>query len=72
MAQIDNLEAQLRRAILDAPMSCNQLAIRSGVSRGIISRFVNQERSLTLVTAGKLAVVLGLSLQPAEANEKER
>ncbi len=72
MARTDNLETQLRQAIFDAPMSCNQLAVRSGVSRGIISRFVNENRSLTLVTAGKLAAVLGLALQAVEGKEKER
>ncbi len=72
MGATDNLETQLRQAILEAPMSCNQLAIRSGVSRGVISRFVNGSRSLTLVTAGKLAAVLGLSLQAGEDKGKER
>ena len=62
MAKKTDIERQLRAAIRAAPINCNQLAKRSGVSRGVISHFVNENRSLTLTTASKLADVLGLEI----------
>ncbi len=72
MAKTSNIEDQLRQAILDAPMSCSQLSKLSGVSRGVISHFVNRNRSVTMETAAKLARVLGLELKPTNRAKKGR
>jgi len=67
-----DIERQLRQAILDSPANCCQLAKRSGVSRGVISHFVNGNRSLTLTTAAKLAKVLRLELRPTRRRSQGR
>ncbi len=56
------LEAQLRDAILAAPVSRYVLSRASGVDEGTLSRFVRGERTLTLPTASKVAAALGLEL----------
>lgn len=59
-----NIEGQLREAILQGGMSRYALSKLSGVSQGVISHFVNRNRSVTMETAAKLAAVLGLELRP--------
>ena len=59
-----NIEEQLRQAILNHGMSCYRISQLTGVSKGVLSNFVNGHRSLTLTTAVKLTDELGLSLQP--------
>ncbi len=59
-----DIEEQLRQAILQGDMSCYRLSLLTGVSKGVLSNFVNRHRSLTLTTASKLAKVLELSLKP--------
>ena len=54
----------LREAIKDSGLNITQLGELSGVDKGQISRFVNEERTLTLESAEKLAKVLGLELKP--------
>ena len=57
---------QLRKAITTSGRSHYDLARASGVSISGLGRFVSGERDLTLATAGKLANVLGLTLdQPS-------
>lgn len=53
---------QLRLAITNSGKSLYQLSIESGVDSGQLSRFMNRDRSLTLESVDKLAVVLNLSL----------
>jgi plasmid maintenance system antidote protein VapI len=52
----------LRRAILDCGISPYELAKRTGVDQGVLSRFINSERDLRLQTADRLAPELGLEL----------
>jgi transcriptional regulator with XRE-family HTH domain len=66
------IEEELRRAIMNAPMSRYRLAKLSGVSEGVISHFMNRNRDLMLTTATKLAAVLGLQLRPAKSAGKGR
>ena len=47
-------------------MNCNQLSLKTGVSRGVLSNFMNHHRSLTLPTAAKLCKALGLELGPTQ------
>ena len=59
-----DLETQLKEAIKASGMNQPQLAELSGVNQGQISRFVNDERTLTLESASKIAEVLKLELKP--------
>lgn len=54
----------LRQAIEGSGLSITQLGQLSGVDKGQISRFVNEERTLTLESAEKIAEALGLELKP--------
>jgi plasmid maintenance system antidote protein VapI len=58
------LEDQLKRAVLEAPVSRYRLARISGLSEAQLSYFVNGKRSLTLPAAARLAGALGLELRP--------
>ncbi len=60
-----NIEEQLRQAILGAGVSRYAMAKKTGVSEGILSRFVRGERTLRLDTAARLAAALGLRLTDA-------
>ena len=64
MTKKNDIEAQLRRAILDADISRYRLSALSGVSDGVLSHFVNHNRSITMKTAAKLTAVLDLELTP--------
>lgn len=65
-----DIEEQLRQAILTAGMTRYRLAQLSGVSEGLLSHFVNRNRTMTLPTAGKVARVLGLELTQAKEPAK--
>ena len=64
MGKTPDIQEQLRQAILDADVTRYRLSKMTGVEQGILSRFVNRERSITLDTAAKLAAALGLELTP--------
>ena len=64
--QRTSLEKQLIKAIKSSDMTSYRISKVSGVSEGVISRFVNTERTITLSTAAKLADALGLELKPAK------
>ena len=60
---------QLKQAILASGMSRYRISQLSGVSEGQLSRFVMnrddpRHRTLTLESAARVAVVLGLQLSP--------
>ena len=65
-----DLETQLRDAIKKSGLSQSDLAQRSDVNQGQISRFLNGERTLTLESAGSIAKVLGLELKPARKKKR--
>jgi len=65
-----DIEEQLRRAVEESDMSLVQLAERSGVNKGILSRFLRRERSMTLGTAARLAEVLGLELRRTRSRKR--
>ena len=67
-----DIEGQFRGAIRKAPMSLNELADLCGVDKGILSRFVRGERSMTLTTAARLATILGVELRPRKQRRKRR
>ena len=53
----------LRKARKDSGLKITQLGELSGVDKGQISRFVNEERTLTLESAEKIVKVLELELR---------
>jgi len=53
----------LRTAIEASGLSYNALAQASGTTSGALSRFMRGARTLTLVTAGKIAEALSLELR---------
>lgn len=55
---------QLREAISGSGMSCYEIAKQAGVTKSQLSLFINNQRSLTLTSAAKIARVLGLELRP--------
>jgi len=61
---MERLEEQLREAIIDSGLSQSRLAELSGISQTQISRFIRNERTLTLESASKIAEVLELELKP--------
>lgn len=63
-ATINDIEMQLCEAILGSRMSCYEIAKRAGVANSQLSLFINNQRSLTLTSAAKIARVLGLELRP--------
>ena len=58
----DDIEEQLRDAILNCGMSRTKLSELSGVATSQLCFFVNRERSLTMKSAAKIARALGLEL----------
>ena len=62
---------QLRRAVAGCGESLNQLAKATGVHKAQLSRFLRQERTLTLKAAAKLCAYLGLYLAGPGLEEKE-
>ncbi len=68
-----DIEEQLKRALIDSGMSRAEIVRKSKneLSEAQLSYFVNNERSLTLPAAAKLAKVLGLELTQKK-NKKKR
>ena len=69
MTAKDNIEERLRQAIVDAGVSRYRLSAMSGVSDGVLSHFVNRQRSITMTTAAKIADALDLELMPKKRRE---
>ena len=64
------LETQFREKIKNSGLSLSELCRRSGVDKGMLSRFLRQERTLTLATVGKVCAVLGLRLTEGDSEEQ--
>ena len=60
--RVTDVEQQLREAIAGCGLSLNQLSQAAGVDRGMLSRFLREERTLTLAVVAKVCKALGLSL----------
>lgn len=70
MSDEPDLEQQLLEAIMEADITRYRLSKLSGVAEGVISRFVNGNRTITIQTAGRLARVLGLELRQVRPSPK--
>ena len=58
------LEGEIRKAIKRGGWTTYRLAKESGVHHAVIIRFINGDRGITLTTASKLAVTMGLEMKP--------
>ena len=56
----------IRQAVEDSGRTPYAIALESGVSQAVLSRFLRGERGLNLDTADKLCRALGLDLRPAK------
>jgi plasmid maintenance system antidote protein VapI len=65
-----DIESQLRKAIIESPLSRYKIAKESGVGEAPLSLFVNRKRTLTLASAARVADVLGLELTPRRKKQK--
>ncbi|MEZ6142707.1 MAG: helix-turn-helix transcriptional regulator [Zavarzinella sp.] len=61
-----DISVQLRAAIVESGMPLIKLSQKSGVHSAQISRFLNQQRTLTLPAVVKICHVLRLTLVPFE------
>ena len=62
----------LQQRISESHLSQNEIARRSGIAYGMISRFVHGERGMTLTTAAKVAKVLDLELKLLRKRGKKK
>jgi hypothetical protein len=64
----DDIEKQLRQAIIDSNMSNYRICKEAEISESMLSYFMNKDkkkrRTLTLTAAAKVARVLKLELKP--------
>src|SRR5688572_9875261 len=59
------LSQALRDALRASDKSMDQIALETGVSQIVVSRFLSGERDIRMATADKLAEALGLKLATA-------
>ncbi|MBN2512530.1 MAG: helix-turn-helix transcriptional regulator [Sedimentisphaerales bacterium] len=59
-------QAILQEAIRNSGMTLSRISERSGVDHGQLSRFMRNERNLTITTAEKVGTLLGLELTKKE------
>lgn len=62
--QTPTLAEQLKAAVLASGMTPYRIAKSAGITSPVLTRFMNGKRDLRLETAGLIAEVLGLTLQP--------
>ena len=70
MKKFSLIEKQLIEAMKASGLTLTRLAEIANVSEGMLSRFVNGKRGVTLTTASKLCEVLGLELRPKKTGKK--
>lgn len=59
---MQNIENELRAAIIESGQSRNAVARATGLNVSMVSRFMSGERGLTLDSASRIAEALGLRL----------
>ena len=67
-----SLPEQLRQAIQSSGQTLYAFSKDSGVPYPVVYRFLKGERTITLVTADKLADYFGLELRPREKRPAKR
>jgi transcriptional regulator with XRE-family HTH domain len=66
-----DLIEQLRQAVRESGLSLNEIARRSGVDQGQLSRFMRGERTIEMPTAARMCAALGLRLTKNKLAEAE-
>jgi transcriptional regulator with XRE-family HTH domain len=69
---VKDIEKQLKQAVLKSNMSRYRIARESGLTESQLSYFVNDQRTLTLPAAAKLANTLGLELVQRKSKKAKR
>ena len=59
-----DLTEQLRQAIADSGLTGYRISADAGVDRGLMTRFINGDRGITLTVASRITAYLGLELRP--------
>jgi transcriptional regulator with XRE-family HTH domain len=67
---VERLTPALQEAIENSGLSLKALAERAEMDIGQLSRFMRNERTITLPAAGRLCAVLGLELKPQKREGK--
>ena len=70
-SEFENIEEQMRKAILESDMTRYRLCKLSGLTNSQLSLFVHGKRSLTLGSAAKVAQVLGLEFVQKKKKSKK-
>ena len=71
MSKKPKFSGQLRRAIETAPVTRYRIAVDTGISEAVLSRFVNFEVGLSMETVDLLCDYLRLKLVPETKPEKK-
>lgn len=61
-----SLAETIRKTMTQDGRTVYRLSLDSGVSQGVLGRFLRGNRDVTLETADKICKALGLSLQPVK------
>mgnify|MGYP001811999713 CR=1 FL=1 len=72
MSKKPKFSDELRRAIKTAPVSRYRIAVDTGVSQAVLSRFLKGRVGLSMETVDLLCDYLGLKLVPEKKPEKGR
>jgi len=72
MSKKQKFSDQLRRAIQTAPVTRYRIAVDTGISEAVLSRFVNSKVGLSMETVDLLCDYLGLRLVPEKPQRKGR
>ena len=72
MNQYRRMTETIQRAIRESGLSLNEVGRRAGVDTGQMSRFMRDERSMTLPKIERLCALLGLELCPVEKGKKAK
>jgi len=59
----DDFSGILRAALKASDQTLYRVSMETGIGQDVLSRFVREERGLSLETAGRLAVHLGYALK---------
>ena len=71
MSKKPKFSEQLRRAIETAPVTRYRIAVDTGISEAVLSRFVNSKVGLSMETVDLLCDYLGLNLVSENKPEKK-
>ena len=66
-----SISDQLRERIEESDLSLRELGRLAGIDVSQLSRFINEQRDLTLAAAGRLCHVLGLQFSAAKPTKDE-